>query len=290
MTLLHRSTSEVTDATLRGLVSRGELVRVSRGTYITRQEWAAASADERYRMRVLSTLSRRSSDAVASHESAAVLHRLPILAPDRTRVHISMDGRGGGSTSSTVAEHRVPLTASDIMLVDGLAVTTPARTALDIACTVPFEAALCAVESALRCHRADLPGTLERMGRRRGVGTARRAVDMASPLTESIGESWSRALMMRWPEVPAPRLQHVFRDVDGRVVARTDFDWDGTLVGEFDGMVKYEGGASSVVQEKLREDALRALGCHVVRWTWADLREPERLRRLLAAAMERASR
>ncbi|WP_051613507.1 type IV toxin-antitoxin system AbiEi family antitoxin domain-containing protein [Rhodococcus sp. UNC23MFCrub1.1] len=290
MDLHRRATGDVTDAALRGLVRRGELVRVSRGSYGPGSEWASASPDERYRLRVLGVMAGRTAVAVASHESAAALHRLPLLAPDRDRVHVSVDGRGGGASTRRVAEHRVPLSLLDVTTVDGVQVTTPTRTALDIACTVGLDRALCAVESALRTEAPDLHECLARLGRRRGIATARRAVDLASPLTESIGESWSRALMMQWPEIPSPRLQHRFLDDRGRIVARTDFDWDGRLVGEFDGLMKYRGGAQSVIDEKLREDALRALGCHVVRWTWDDLRHPERLRRLLAAGMAIAFR
>lgn len=39
--------------------------------------------------------------------------------------------------------------------------------------------------------------------------------------------------------LPIPRLQHEFRDENGKLVARTDYDWEGLLVGEFDGDVKY---------------------------------------------------
>ncbi|MGN7133470.1 hypothetical protein ACTHQY_09375 [Rhodococcoides corynebacterioides] len=49
--------------------------------------------------------------------------------------------------------------------------------------------------------------------------------------------------------------------------------------------MKYEGGGLTVVQEKVREDELRALEIHVVRWTWQDLLHPERLRALLRKAL-----
>jgi hypothetical protein len=39
--------------------------------------------------------------------------------------------------------------------------------------------------------------------------------------------------------LPIPRLQHEFRDANGKLVARTDYDWEALLVGEFDGDVKY---------------------------------------------------
>ncbi|MGN7133469.1 hypothetical protein ACTHQY_09370 [Rhodococcoides corynebacterioides] len=62
------------------------------------------------------------------------------------------------------------------------------------------------------------------MGRRHGIELARRAVARASPLTESLGESFSRALILGWPDIPEPRLQHAFHDEHGRFVARTDVD------------------------------------------------------------------
>lgn len=45
-----------------------------------------------------------------------------------------------------------------------------------------------------------------------------------------------------------------------------------------------------VYAEKLREDALRDLGWQVVRWGWADLRDPAELRRRLERAFQRGRR
>ncbi|CAN7463321.1 hypothetical protein LJR078_003180 [Arthrobacter sp. LjRoot78] len=39
-----------------------------------------------------------------------------------------------------------------------------------------------------------------------------------------------------------------------------------------------------MVEEKYREDRIRAIGFTVVRWVWADLMQPGRLERKLAAA------
>ncbi|GGF99587.1 hypothetical protein GCM10007304_11830 [Rhodococcoides trifolii] len=266
----------ITDQQLRTARMRGERASILRGCTVIRSDWDALAAHEQYAVTV-----RAFADAgisgVLSHESAAALHGLALLRPDRSRIHESADGRGGGTTSSRRKFYRFPLAPEDCTVVDSIPVTTPARTALDIACRGTFDQAVCAVESALRLG-ADFVEPLERLGRRHGLAMVRRAVDFASPLTESIGESWSRALMTRWPEVPAPRLQHAFMDRRG-AIGRTDFDWE-DMVGEFDGLSKY-GNRSSLVKEKLREDRLRALGLHVVRWVWSDLTHPERLRRIL---------
>ncbi|WP_366664253.1 hypothetical protein [Gordonia sp. i37] len=78
--------------------------------------------------------------------------------------------------------------------------------------------------------------------------------------------------------IPSARLQHRFYDAEGNEIARTDFDWSGVLVGEFDGKVKYqkhlrpgEDAADAVIREKIREDRIRAQGIMVIRWVWADL-------------------
>lgn len=110
---------------------------------------------------------------------------------------------------------------------------------------------------------------------------------------ESVGESVSRVLMDQWGLEP-PQLQVRFVvDVDGGSRVRVDFHWpERGIVGEFDGLAKYQKPEllagrrpeDVVVEEKLREDALRRLGLRVVRWVWADLRHPTRLRDMLLAA------
>lgn len=80
--------------------------------------------------------------------------------------------------------------------------------------------------------------------------------------------------------LPLPRLQNTFQIPDGE--ARADFDWDGRVVGEFDGLQKYgrllrpgETATAALIREKKREDALRAQGIMVIRWTWSTLERGE---------------
>ena len=69
-----------------------------------------------------------------------------------------------------------------------------------------------------------------------------------------------------------------------------DFAIVGTRVlVEFDGRSKY-GAVGDLWAEKQREDRIRALGYEVVRLTWADLRDPDRVARLVAAAISRSGR
>ena len=89
-----------------------------------------------------------------------------------------------------------------------------------------------------------------------------------------------------------PALQHEIRDGAG-LIGYSDYYWDGArVVGEFDGVEKYmkpeylkgRTPPQAVVDEKYREDRIRATGCTVVRWVWADLMTPRRLERKLATA------
>lgn len=270
----------MTDEVLRTAHRRGQLARLRPGAYVDADQWTNLSRAEQYRRRVLAHAA--STDAVVSHDSAAALLGIPILRPDRTLVHFTSDGRGGGKKSSSRILHRASLDSEDVIDVNGIAVTSPMRTALDVGCCGSFTQAVCAIESALRVSSTAPEVVLDRLGRRKGIAHVREAVEFASPLTESISESWSRALMLRWPDIPEPRLQHEFRDEQGRLIARTDFDWNAKLVGESDGMVKYKSNAQEVVvKEKLREDDIRRRGTHVVRWTWADLVKPGRLHKIL---------
>ncbi len=113
----------------------------------------------------------------------------------------------------------------------------------------------------------------------------------ADGLSESVGESWSRVLF-RSLGFAAPMLQREVRLPEGRL-ARADFCWEEAgVLGEFDGKVKYSRGRrlqgadveKVLYREKLREDALRALGWTVVRWGWEELGRPRELARRLRAA------
>ncbi len=93
--------------------------------------------------------------------------------------------------------------------------------------------------------------------------------------------------------LPAPELQFEVVDRDGQTW-HCDFGWpDNSLLGEFDGMIKYTRNrylngrevADVVIEEKLREDAIRlASGFGMARWTWPVASDPAQLRQLLVSA------
>jgi hypothetical protein len=280
---------------LRRLGRSGELERIRRGAWTD-----AGQADDprSAHLRLIEATVRQSSpEATVSHMSAAALHGLPIFSNGLQRVSLTRDRAGGGATRRYVQLHGSWLPDEDVTVLNGIRITTPARTVVDLACTLtPFQAVPIG-DAALRrgLSHAQLAASLQRAGRRTGIGTARRSIWMLDPRSESVGESSSR-VVFRDHNVPAPEPQFEIRD--GAFVARVDFAWPGfKTIGEFDGKIKYgelvrEGQtpADVLFAEKQREDRLRALGWQVVRWVWTDLLRPLALVRRLHAAFERGLR
>ncbi|WP_207842255.1 hypothetical protein [Williamsia soli] len=182
-------------------------------------------------------------------------------------------------------------------MIDGVLLTKLAMTACDVARQGSFAQAVVVLDHALRLgvDRAELESIAQRSAKSSGVAVLRRSLDAADRRSESVGESLSRTLFIEWSDIPIPSLQTEYREPWGELIARVDFDWDGKVVGEFDGRVKYEkhrrpGESVSdvVIREKRREDRLREEGILVIRWVWDDLKDPRllpaRIRKVLRVA------
>lgn len=294
-----RNVTGVDDRRLRAAAERGTLRRLHRGVYVERAVWDGLDRDERARLFVAAALDAGRSDLVASHESAAALWGIPLVGTPPTMVHVAASLDAGTRTEHGFRKHAMVLPDAHVAEVAGLRATSPARTVVDLAMTLPFAEAVVPADWALRggISRERLEQVLDEA---RPIYRRRRAeavLRFADARAESPGESLSRAFM-RLLGVPAPELQVEFSDWRGRIGV-VDFYWAGAnLIGEFDGRVKYTdprmlAGRSPgdvVVAEKRREDRLRAQGPSICRWTWLDLATPATLGRVLADAGLRWSR
>jgi hypothetical protein len=260
---------------------QGQAVTVRRGAYV-------GSADERLRdplarhaLTVYAAVCQLPPHAVVSHVSAAVLHGLDVWAVPLNRVHVTRSRSSGGRSGRHLHLHTAPLDADEVDDVGGVPTTSVARTVVDLARSVPFEQAVVIADAALRLRLvepAELREGVYRASYRPGNRGARRVVEFADGRSESVGESRSRVALQR-AGIPAPALQHEVRSAAGLLIARVDFWWAAhATAGEFDGAVKYgrllrpgQDAGDAVFAEKLREDAVRAEGLRVVRWTWPDL-------------------
>jgi len=265
-------------------------VRVCEGVYLPASDWAGLDDRGRHLAAAHAAQRSRQRRLVFSHWTAAAAWGLPLIEGLPPRVHAVAPRSSGGRTDDHLVRHCVGV-PEQTAEIEGLEVTSLARTVVDLARVARFATAVAAADAGLvrLSSRDELAAELGPSGLR-GVGRARRVVEFADPRSGSPGESLSRA-SMSVAGVPAPELQHAFRDREGRMVV--DFWWPRFgVVGEFDGAVKYDdpvflAGRSpqqALLDEKAREDRIRALGPTVTRWRWDVAGSPARLRAQLIAA------
>lgn len=286
------------DRQLREMVEVGGWKRLRQGVYLP--EGIDVYAEQRHRWLINGTIDRLSdsTDAVVSHASAAVLHGLPVWGLDLSRIHLTRPGRAGVNSTCCVHPHRAQLTDAELTTVDGITVTTAARTVLDVARSAPFTQSVVVADAALHTKATtadELAAVLDIALHRGSARGAARVTAFADGLSESVGESRSRVLFAG-AGFPAPALQVRLHDGSGTFVARVDFDFDELCTaGEFDGLGKYttvlrpgQDPADAVVEEKIREDRIRDTGRQVVRWTSKDLATPHVVLNRFRAAFNRA--
>ncbi len=194
----------------------------------------------------------------------------------------------------------MPLAPTSVQRIQGVLVTSPARTLIDLARDGRFRDAVAAMDFA----RSSAGGSLSREALRtelelhplKGSVRALRAIEFSSELSMSPLESLSRVVLAELG-FPAPELQKEVRTRGGTRLL--DFWWpEERVAGECDGRVKYSAerytagrSAEEVVwAEKLRENEFTEYGARFVRWTWRDCFEPERLAIRLRMAGLRQSR
>lgn len=286
------------------LVDRGRLHRLRSGVYIERDGDAATvdgvpsyeSARRDFVERSRAAARSIEPGTVLSHGSALALHGLPLYGVPLDRPSATRHRPGGGSRrSSALTCWNIPLDGSTAV-VDGVPVTSPARTIIDVARTVGLESGVCAGDEAIRrglVTRSDLQGEADAARGRSGAARARALPALTSGLAESVLESLIRLILVLGG-VPEPDLQ-VWLGVRGGERFRVDLYWrEWRLIGEADGFAKYGTGQEQIRgswnAERRRQRQLEDAGYVVIRWTWEDLRHPRRIIDQVERAMRRQER
>jgi len=236
-------------------------------------------------MKTDAVLQRMEGDAVLSHQSATLLHGLPIWGLDYEQVHVTRS-TGRARSERSVQVHRSALEPEDVCELRGLRLTTAARAFAETTCTTSYEVGVVLADAALRAGlvtRDQLIETAHRLRFRPGSPAARAAAEFADGRSESVGESRLRVLMAD-KGLPEPELQVEIRDAAGRLLGRVDFLLAKWLIVEFDGALKYES-PKDVVAEKWREDRIREQGYAFIRVGWPDLDLPVATGRRLHQAL-----
>ncbi|OBG33791.1 hypothetical protein [Mycolicibacter heraklionensis] len=200
---------------------------------------------------------------VIAGQSAAALHGAKWV-DDRAPAELLYDcrrpPRGVRSWSDRVQ-------ADEVQLIGGLPATTPARTALDLACRYPFGRAVAAIDALARATRltmADVEVLAERYRGRRGIRRARMALELADGGAESPRETWLRLLLIR-AGFPQPQTQIPVYDEYGQLAAVADMGWEDIKVA-----VDYEGEHHRITRAAFnkgirRHETMTQLG-------WIDIR------------------
>ncbi len=246
----------LSDRRLAGAVRTGQVVRTARGRY------AHPGA-------VPALLGASALDAVVSHESAARIWRLGVdREPDR--VHLTLPrGRNRHRTRPHEQPPTPPLLHWADLAPDEVLgrVTSPVRTALDCATSLPYPRALAVADAVLRegfASREQLLSAAARWGGRAPADVARLALTADARATNTF-ESVLRAVVVETgvggfePQVviddAGPRKRVDLADVRRRIVLEADsFAW--------------HGGREALRRDAARYDELAAAGWLVLRFAW----------------------
>lgn len=168
--------------------------------------------------------------------------------------------------------------------VDGVAVTTPARTALDLACWYPLMTAVAAADALARATDvkvADVELLVGRCPRRRGIVQARKAIALFDSGAQSPKETWLRLILMQ-AGLPRPQTQIRVVDEFGSRFAFLDMGWEVVKVAvEYDGD-QHRSDRSQYSWDIRRLERLQRRGWTVVRVIASD-RPADIVRRVQAA-------
>jgi very-short-patch-repair endonuclease len=252
-TLVEAARLGLTPARLRCAVEAGSVRRILHGVYLR------GDVELTVHVRLAAASRVVSRDAVACDRTAAWIWGVDAFS------FRELDGVPALETFVLRGRHRTSraetrggvrdLMPCDWVEIDGVKVTTPLRTALDLGCCLNRREALAAMDALMRAHgftRRELTKALPRYRRRRGVVQLRELVPLVDPRAESQRESWTR-LEMHDFGLPTPQLQW-WVEVDGVPTYRLDLAYPHARIA-----VEYDGAEHHTsVEDRARDDVRRA--------------------------------
>lgn len=176
-------------------------------------------------------------DAVVGYTAAAWLHGADVRDPRRPDVEI-IGQRGDQIRRRGVAATSALLQAEDVTEVLGIAVTTPVRTAFDLARCEDLIRAVVGIDAMLNrggCDLVELAAYTASHRKWRWVRTVDQALKHAEPLSQSPMETVQRMRLVL-AGLPRPRAQAPVVDANGHAFAYVDNGYEEYRVGaDYDG-------------------------------------------------------
>jgi hypothetical protein len=215
--------------------------------------------------------------AVLGGRSAAAWFGAPFAsAVDPVVVVVPPDSTWRGPRGIRV--HRTSLRPGDVLnLEDGIRLTTPLRTAWDVATLETVPTAVALLDAMVRTGNLDL-AAYRRMsepghGRWRS-GRVAKVLPLVDGRSESPPESWVRVACAR-AGLPAPVPQFVVLH-EGEFLGRVDLAWpEAKLIVEYEGAHHFD--ELQIRRDDRRYERLTAAGWRVIRLSASDLRDMDAL-------------
>jgi predicted transcriptional regulator of viral defense system len=262
----------------------GVWIRIRYGVYANRTEWEALPLAKQEALLDRAALLGCDDGTVLSHSSAARLHELPLYDVRERLTHVTRLRTNDRRLTRSVARikhHCSALAADDITSVDGLPVTSVARTVLDIASEFGYRTGLVTADAALTrlVTREQLTLAMQRFVHDSHARTRAAVVADADGRAESPLETLARIFLKELGIVDL-EPQYEIRLADGATVFVDLYSSQFHHCFECDGKLKYREQvnlrgvpvkADDVVwDEKQREDKIRGAGFGMSRLVWKD--------------------
>jgi very-short-patch-repair endonuclease len=250
--------------TIDRMVRAGRVIVLRRGLYQIGPQPAVRAAET-------AAVLACGSDGRVSHASAAVFHGMLDSTRTLRTVEVTVP-RGKRRQIPGVRIHRVrDLYPDEVTVLEGIPITTPARTLLDLAEVMTSREVEQALATAYRkglVTREEMLQMVERHPRHRGAPLLRQLLDADGAPAFTRSKAEEKLLdILRSARLPMPELNV---KVLGHEV---DFLWrEARVVAEVDGY-EFHSSRDSFAADRRRDAELTALGYRVLRFTWADVTE-----------------
>jgi hypothetical protein len=261
------------DSSIRRLVRRGFLSRLGTGVF------AVVGAPPTWERDVMAAVMAGGPQAVASHRTAAALWR---LGPSRPGVIEVVSPRGERLTSGSIRRHEtLDLPGRDRGRVDGIALTSPTRTLIDMGRFAGTSRLGSMVDDAVRRNLTSYECLGERLRElarrgRPGIVTVREVLrdrPGGAPPPGSDFETMTRRALVE-AGLPAPVAQHPV--VCGEYRFLLDLAWPDQRVGlECEGF-RYHSTPDQLAWDDFRRNQLVLAGWQMLAYTWGRMRNDRR--------------
>jgi hypothetical protein len=229
------------DARRRGATRRQILqdgVPLARGLYVSR------AAPDTLRRRCLAWTRLLPPDAAFGLETAGALWGVPVVPP--AAVQVVLRPRPVLPQRAGLEVHVRALDGRDVVEAEGLRLSSPAQTFLDLAARLPPDELLAVGDALVRAEHLTpdaLADRLARADRVKGVVRARATGALLDGRSASRPESLLRAWLLA-SDLPGPELQVPVLDRRGREVAHADLGYARWKIA-----IEYEGRQHAAPQQ-----------------------------------------